>query len=140
MQFEEEIIIKATPEAIFSFYEDLSGWSSWDPNTKSAQLEGPFCTGSCGIIRPQFGPAWKLYFTEVTPPRSFTAEIRLPMFIIRFDHELFSCSSGTRTLYRIVFSGLLSPVLGRIVGYMIRKGMPKTLQGLKRAVEQKNSL
>lgn len=140
MQFEEEIIIEATPETIFSFYEDVRGWASWDPDTKESNLEGPFCSGSCGTIRPQFGPAWKLYFTEVTPPRSFTAEIRLPMFVIRFDHELFPCSSGTRTLYRIVFSGLLSPVLGRIAAYMIRKGMPTTLQGLKRAVEQKNPL
>ncbi len=136
MQFEEEIIIKATPEKVFSVYADVDGWSKWDPDTKSSSVEGLFCSGARGIIRPTIGPAMRIHFTEVIPNQSFTAEIRLPLCVIRFDHELYPAASGTRTLYRVVFSGLLAPVLGRTVGYMINKGMPKTLQEFKRAVEE----
>lgn len=136
MQFEEEIIINAPPEKVFSVYADVNGWSSWDPDTKSSAVEGQFCSGARGIIRPTIGPAMRIHFTEVIPNLSFTAEIRLPLCVIRFDHELYPDISGTRTLYRVVFSGLLTPIFGRLVGYQIRKGMPKTLQGFKRAVEQ----
>jgi hypothetical protein len=53
-------------------------------------------------------------------------------------HELVQTSKGTEVSHKVIFSGLLSPVLGRLIGSGIRKGLPATMRGLKDAVESKS--
>jgi hypothetical protein len=58
---------------------------------------------------------------------------------MRFEHELSPTASGTTTIvHRVSFSGFLSPLFSRVIGSQIRKGLPQTMAGLKRAVERPN--
>lgn len=138
MQFEERIVIAAPAEKVFSLYIDVKNWSSWDPDVKASSIEGQFISGAIGTLQPSNGPKAKIAFTEVVPNRSFTVESKLPLCVMRFEHELSSHTGGTKAVHRVVFEGLLSPLFGRIIGSQIQKGLPHTLQGLKHAAEQQS--
>ncbi|NNM68881.1 MAG: polyketide cyclase [Gallionella sp.] len=136
MQFEEQIVIAVPAEKVFSLYIDVTNWSSWDTDVKVSSIEGQFISGAIGTLQPSNGPKAKIAFTEVVPNRSFTVESKLPLCVMRFEHELSSHTGGTKAVHRVVFEGLLSPLFGRIIGSQIQKNLPHTLQGLKHAAEQ----
>ena len=138
MQFEEQIVIAAPPEKVFALYENVTAWSSWDPDVKTSSIEGSFSSGASGSIKPSSGPKARIKFTEIMPNRSFTVETKLPLCIMRFEHELTLLASGTNAKHRVTFQGLLSPFFGRVIGSKIRKGLPITLQGLKHAAEKQS--
>jgi len=134
----EKIRIQATPEQIFHFYEDVSRWSSWDPDVQSSSIDGDFITGAKGRLKPAKGPDAKIEFTEITKNQSFTTISKLPLCTMRFVHELLPSGEATEVVHKVVFSGLLSPLFGRLIGTGIRKGLPATMQGLRNAVESKS--
>ena len=138
MQIEERIKIKATPEQIFTIYENVSEWSSWDPDVQSSSIDGKFKAGAKGKLKPTKGPEAKIDFTEVTRNKSFTTTSKLPLCTMSFEHELASTSEGTEVTHKVAFSGLLSPVFGRLIGRGIKKGLPATMLGLRNAAESKS--
>jgi len=138
MQFEEQIDISAPAEKIFAIYSNVEGWSSWDPDVKTSSIEGAFVSGANGTLEPSKGPKAKIAFTKVLPNRSFTVKSKLPLCVMRFEHELSGDSEKTKVVHRVTFDGILSPLFGRIIGSQISNGLPNTLQGLKHAAERKS--
>ena len=138
MQFEEQIVIAAPPEKVFALYENVAAWSSWDPDVKTSSIEGSFSSGASGSLQPSSGPKVRIKFTEVMPKRSFTVESKLPLCVLRFEHELTLLPSGTNAKHRVTFQGLLSPFFGRVIGSQIRKALPNAMQALKRAAEHQS--
>lgn len=136
MKFEEKIMINSSASEIFKIYENVADWPSWDPDCKKAELLGSFKAGSTGIIQPNGGPKSKLYFTEVKLDKSFQVECRLPLCIMKFDHELTESHGRTQVLHRVTFEGILSPVFGKLIGNSLKKSLPHALAGLKKKVEQ----
>jgi carbon monoxide dehydrogenase subunit G len=137
MQIEEKIRIQATPDKIFPFYENVSSWSSWDPDVQSSSIDGEFIAGAKGRLKPVKGPEAEIEFTEITKNQSFTTISKLPLCTMSFVHELVPSGEATEVSHKVVFSGLLSPLFGRLIGTGIRKGLPATMQGLRNAVESK---
>ena len=138
IQFEEQIVIAASPEKVFALYENVADWASWDSDVKAATIEGSFSSGASGSLHPSSGHKVRIKFTEVMPNRSFTVESKLPMCVLRFEHELTPISSGTNAKHRVTFQGLLAPFFGRIIGSQIRKALPIAMQSLKRAAENQS--
>jgi hypothetical protein len=66
----------------------------------------------------------------------FTVESKLPLCTMRFEHELSVVENQIEALNRVSFVGFLSPLFGRLIGGQIKKGLPRTLEGLKRAAEK----
>lgn len=135
MQLEHRITVQVRPEAVFSIYEDVPNWHTWDPDTKSAVLDGPLHAGAKGRLTPTKGNAVPMVVTEVTSGRSFTVESRIPLFRMVFEHVLNPTESGTEVIHRVVFSGLLSIVLGPILTKQLNAGLPITLGNLKKLAE-----
>jgi len=135
VKFEEAITIQAPAEQIYTVYTDVSAWSKWDAETVSSSIDGPFEVGSTGKIKPEGQPETAIVFVEVTPNKSFTVECKLPLCKMQFVHEIESMSDETQVKNIVVFSGLLSPVFGRLFGSKIQKGMQGSLQGLKQYLE-----
>jgi hypothetical protein len=135
MKFEECVAIKAPIAKVFAMYADVASWKIWDPDVRSSTIEGPFVSGALGTLEPTKGPKAKIVFKKVVPNSSFTVENKLPLCVMRFEHELSEVNGQTLTVHRVIFDGLLSPVFGRLIGRQIQKGLPHTLEGLKRAVE-----
>ena len=139
MQFERSTIINADAASVYSAYEDVSTWSTWDPETESAILNGDFQVGTIGKIKPKGAPVSKIKLIEVTPNESFTVECNLPLCKMLFVHELNTVEQGTEVINKILFQGLLAPIFGRLIGKSIDKSLPESLEGLKQFVELKRS-
>ncbi len=135
--FSEEITINSNPEQVFTLYEDVANWSSWDPDVSAASLSGPFSPGTSGTLKPARGPESRIQLVHVDNNKAFTVQSKLPLCTLTFEHELFPDGSTTRVIHRVSFEGPLSFLFGRIIGGQIRKGLPGTLRGLKQAVEQR---
>ena len=76
-----------------------------------------------------------MVLTSVVPNRSFTAESRIPLFRMVFEHELLPIGSTTEVVHRFTFSGLLSVLLGRLLAKQLNIGLPRTLANLKQLAE-----
>jgi carbon monoxide dehydrogenase subunit G len=141
MQFESSIQISAPATTVFALYADVANWHTWDPEVKSASLQGAFASGVQGVIVPNGGPKSTITFSEVIPPRRFVASCKLPLCVMRFENDLQSHSGGngnvTTATHRVFFEGLLAPLFGRLIGSGMRKTIPMALQGLRKAAEAK---
>jgi hypothetical protein len=135
MQFESSIQINAPETTVFALYADVANWHTWDPEVKSASLQGEFVSGVQGTIVPNGGPKSTILFSEVKSPSRFVASCKLPLCVMRFENELKAHNGGTLATHRVFFEGLLAPLFGRLIGSGMRKTMPLALAGLKKAAE-----
>jgi len=135
MEFEHKISINASAANIFALYENVDAWASWDPDVKSASIDGQFDVGVMGKLKPINGPQSKILLTEVVKDKLFTVTSRLPLCKMTFEHVLEPNGKDTTVLHKVSFTGLLSPIFGRLIGTGINKGLPHTLNGLKVAAE-----
>ncbi len=136
IQIEHRIIVDAAPETIFSIYEDVANWHTWDPDTKQAALNGPFRIGTRGQLVPTKGRAVPMRITELTHGRSFTIESKIPLFRMVFEHLMLPAAYGTEVVHRVTLSGLLTVVLGSMLSKQLNHGLPVTLRNLKQLAER----
>lgn len=137
MHVEHNITIAAAPARIFRIWQDVANWHTWDPDTRSASLDGPFAVGSRGRLTPTKGASVAMVLTSVVPDRSFTVESRIPLFHMVFEHALQpGGSTTTEVLHRVRFFGLLAPLIGRLIARQLQVGLPRTLANLKRLAEE----
>lgn len=73
--------------------------------------------------------------TEMTPNQSFTVECKLPLCKMQYVHEMLDQGNGTEMKNIVLFTGLLSPVFGFLIGSKVKRSMASSLQGLKGYVE-----
>lgn len=139
MQIKHSVLVNAAPERLFALYADVPNWNRWDPGTKASSIVGPFQSGAKGSLTPTKGNTVPLLLTSVVPNRSFTAEAKIPLFRIIFDHELLPRNGATEVIHRVSFSGVLAFLLGRFIGAQVSKGLPVTLAKLKAAAESPES-
>lgn len=139
MQVEHRITIVTPPETIFRIYEDVQNWHTWDPDTKHAFIEGPFCVGARGRITPPKGMSVPMLLTQVIPGKCFTVESKIPLFCMVFEHELSAVPGATEVIHRVTFSGLLSFILGPMLSKQLNAGLPVTLRNLKALAEAKST-
>lgn len=135
MKVEHSILVRAPAERIFRIYQDVASWHTWDPDTKEASLQGPFAVGSRGRLTPTKGSAVSMVLTKVEHDACFTVESRIPFFRMVFDHELVPRASDVQVTHRVVFSGPLSFLLGRMLVNRLDQGLPVTLARLKDLAE-----
>jgi hypothetical protein len=135
MQIEHRVLIAASPERIFKIYEDVANWHTWDPDTKSASLDGSLGVGARGSLTPTKGRTVPMLITAAKTGRSFTVESKLPMFRMLFEHELIPRGTHTEVIHRVTMAGLLSTVFGPILTKQLDAGLPVTLANLRRLAE-----
>lgn len=139
MQVEHRITVGAPPARIFGIYRQVERWHEWDPDTKSATLDGPFEVGSRGRLTPTKGNAVPMVVTEVQQDKCFTVESKIPLFRMVFEHELKPNGKGTEVTHRVTFSGPLSFVLGPMLSKQLNVGLPVTLGRLKALAEAQSA-
>jgi hypothetical protein len=135
MQIQHSVLVSATPARLFALYADVRNWNRWDPDTKASHIDGPFQTGTKGSLTPTKGNTVPMLLTSVVPNCSFTAEAKIPLFRMVFEHELLPANGATEVVHRVSFSGALAFLLGRFIGAQLNKGLPVTLSKLKAAAE-----
>jgi hypothetical protein len=135
MQFEESININASAEKIFAHYADVANWPKWDTEVISSSIEGAFASGAKGVIQPKGAPKSNVLFSEVVANKQFYVDCKLPLCKMRFTHHLSTNGGVTSAKHGVIFTGFLAPFFGRVIGNGIKKTLPVTLSGLKRAAE-----
>lgn len=140
MQAEHRTITTASAETIFRIYEDVSHRHTWDPDTRSASLDGPLRVGARGKLTPRQGNTVPMRVTFVQPNRAFTVESRIPLLRMVFEHELHPVARGTEIVHRVTLSGLLSRVIGRMLVRQMDAGLPVTLANLGRLAEGRSAV
>jgi len=140
MQVEHSVLVNAAPERLFALYADVPNWHRWDPDTKASSIQGPFQTGTTGSLTPTKGNTVPMLLMSVVPNRSFTVEVKIPLFRMVFEHELLPSNKATTVIHRVTFSGVLALLLGRIIGSQLNKGLPITLAKLKATAEATNGV
>jgi hypothetical protein len=138
MKVEHSIAVAARADLIFRIYQDVENWHTWDPDTKCASINGPFQVGSRGWLTPTKGNTVPMLLTEVAQDRCFTAESKIPLFRVVFEHTLTPVQDGTRVVHRVTFHGLLSWPLGRMLTKQLEVGLPLTLAKLKALAEARS--
>ena len=136
IRFEEQAVVRAYPEIIFSIYEDVENWCRWDPDVESASIAGAFVPGAAGTLKPRYEPSVGMRLTEVDKNRSFTDETSLPLCRMKFKPHLVREGSATRVIHRVSFSGPLAFFFGRVIGRQVKRGLPEALKRLKAQAEK----
>lgn len=134
---EQRIEIDAPAAAVFAVYADVGNWCDWDPDTRKATLDGPLQVGSIGRLHPRKGLPVAMRVIEVIADRSLVVDCPVLGSVMRFEHRLEPIGEQrVRAVHRVSFSGWLAPLLDRSVGRDVRKGLPITMESLKRFVER----
>ncbi len=133
--FSASIDIHATPDHVFALWSDPAGWPHWDPDLESATLNGPFETGSTGVVKAQGAPQSRIRLTSVDPGSSFVAEASLPGARMVFSHRVVHSSGGSTATHSVTFAGPLSRLYALLIGRRIQRTLPATMDGLKVAAE-----
>jgi hypothetical protein len=120
-----EIQIDADPETVYAVISDIREWPSWNPDIRSAQLDGPAQTG--GVFRWKSGPSTLTSTLQVVdPPREIgwtgtTMGIKA-IHVFRFEAK----DGGTVARSEESWDGVLARILR---GYS-RKAIAKAIGGM----------
>ncbi len=134
-QIECAIHVRAAPSTLFRIYEDVAAWHEWDPDTRCAHLDGPLRVGARGKLTPTQGNTVRMRVTDVSKDASFTVEAGIPLFRMRFAHELVAERDSTWVTHRVEFFGWLSPLIAPVIIRRLQAGLPMTLANLKALAE-----
>ena len=140
MQVQDSIHIEASPQAVFDVLADVNHWPDWDSAIHSTGMEGSVEVEKVFWANPHRGPRAVMYFREIESPTKLVFDHRLPhhnfsLFTLRFEYEVQPEAEGSRYTRRVVLSGPLLVIAGPIVASLLKKELPGSLAGLKRAAE-----
>jgi uncharacterized protein YndB with AHSA1/START domain len=129
-----EIQVAASPEIVWDVLADISKWPSWNPDVKSASLEGPLAKGT--QFRWKSGPGtFTSTLQSVEPPHliAWTGTT----FGIKANHVYRLEREGDATIVRSEESwdGLLVRLLRRSMTKTLQKAIESGLVHLKREAE-----
>lgn len=130
-----EILIQAAPEVVFSLYDTPSDWPTWDEEVLAVSLPSGLTLNARGWLQPKSGPKAVIKVTAIHRPQQFIVESQLPGCRMGFDHRLEATTLGTRVTHGVYFTGPTSFLFKKLIGPSLNRGLPRTLEGLKRAAE-----
>jgi hypothetical protein len=125
------ISIRCTPERLRDFWHDVSSWPQWDPDTRCAELNGPFALGTQGRLTPTRGRAVRMVVSSIGPGPDFTVSCPVLGTVMHFDHTCRSENEQLRITHRLRIEGLLAGALFRLLNRQVSEGLPVTLSRLK---------
>jgi hypothetical protein len=115
----------AAPAAFFARWADMATWPEWNTDTEWVRLDGPFRTGSTGVLKPKGGPKVRFVLDSVVPEREFVDVSLLLGARLTFRHDVrTSESGGTQVDVAISISGPLAQAWKLLLG----KGFRATVQ------------
>src|SRR5579859_7499402 len=92
---EATVTSAALPSAFFARWADMATWPEWNADTEWVRLDGPFATGSTGVLKPKGGPKTKFVIAKLSD-EEFTDVSRLAGARLTFHHRVAVVPEGTR--------------------------------------------
>ena len=116
LDFSTSIDINAPADVVWDVLRDAERWPDWTPTVTSVRFvdKGPLAVGSRAVIRqPRLPPAlWRV--TEFEEGRLFTWVTKSPGVSVFGRHVVAPREPGARVTLSLQFTGLLSPLVGRL--------------------------
>ena len=133
---ERSVETTASPQAVWKVWSDTPTWQEWNPDVQSMALNGPFATGTTGVMKTKQGTR-QVVLTDVAPGRSFRLETSvIPLTRFIFDCKVAAGPSGKTTVSQsVTVGGPLGGIVGGMMSKQIADTFPPLLQGLARKAE-----
>ncbi len=129
------VLVRAEPSDVFAVWADVARWHEWDPDTRAAQLSGPFAVGSTGRLTPAKGRAVPMRLAVVVPDERFVVECAVLGNRMSFDHRIAREPAGVRVTHELQLSGWAAGLLWRMLAPQLKTGLPITMSGLRERCE-----
>jgi hypothetical protein len=128
---EAEARSTAPPAAFFARWADMATWPEWNTDTEWVRLDGPFVTGSTGVLKPKGGPKVKFVLDSVVPEREFVDVSLLLGARLTFRHVVERLDDGGSLIrVDVTMSGPLRWLWARILGKGFRASLQPDLDRL----------
>jgi hypothetical protein len=116
-------------EAIWSLYEDVTSWPTWDAQAELVTRDGPFAAGTTGTMKFAGQEPLDYRLARVEPLREFVDETPVGELVVRVSHVLEPLPSGRlRITYAAEIDG--PEEQAREVGPLITADFPDTIESL----------
>jgi uncharacterized membrane protein len=136
--FSTSIDIQAPPDRVWAVMRDVEHWGEWTPTVTSVERldHGPLTVESRALIRqPKLRPA-KWQVTELEEGRGFTWVSGIPGVRVAGRHWIEAIPSGSRATLSLEFSGILGPLVARILRNLNESYLTLEANGLNERSEQ----
>jgi hypothetical protein len=125
----------AAPAAFFARWADMATWPEWNADTEWVRLDGPFATGSTGVLKPKGGPRTKFVIAELSDSE-FTDVSLLLGARLTFHHLIGATpGGGSDVQVTVTLAGPLARVWNLILGKGIKESLQRDLEALKSVAE-----
>ena len=127
----------ASPEQVWKVWSDMSTWGEWNPNVSTMEWQGPFQSGTSGIMNTKAGQHHKMTLADVQPGRFFALEtVVVPLTRFRFNCRVEPGAAGkTKISQTVEVKGPIGPVVQGMMGPQVSKEFPTLLANLARKAE-----
>src|SRR4051794_27225793 len=126
----------APTSAFFQRWADMATWTEWNADTEWVRLDGPFATGSTGVLKPKGGPKVKFVIEKLVPDQEFVDVSLLVGARLTFRHLVTRTPEGGSKVDVIVsMAGPLSWLWTRILGKGFQATAQPDLEALVRVAE-----
>jgi hypothetical protein len=131
-----EIDVAASPEIVWGVLTDIAGWPGWNPDVRSASLEGPLASGT--RFRWKAGPGTITSTLQRVDPPHFIGWTGTTMGIRAIHvHRLEARGDSTLVRSEESWDGLLVRLLRRSLTRTLQKGIDSGLGHLKAEAERR---
>lgn len=125
----------ATASRVWAIYCDVTNWPRWDRGLVLYRPDGPFATGTSGILQPEGGPELPFTLIRVEEGRLFVDRTPIgPDHAIIGRHELTSLPEGTQITHTIEIEGPDAEHLAQEMGF-VQEELYETVSNLARYAE-----
>lgn len=124
-----EVTSTASPQAFFARWADMATWPEWNTDTEWVRLDGPFATGSTGVLKPKGGPKTKFVIEKLTD-REFVDVSMLLGARLTFHHTVSVVPQGTSVSVAVTLSGPLARLWNLLLGKGIKASLRRDLDNL----------
>ena len=138
MEQHTSIDVAAPPHRVWEVLVDVERWPEWTDSVSSVRTldDGPLVVGSRVEVSQPRIPTGTYTVTALEPGRAFTWEQRQPGSTVSAHHECAPMpGGGTRVELRVVMSGPVGGVVGRLYRRLTERYLAMEASGLKARAE-----
>ena len=115
-EIEHSTEIKASPQAVWSLFKDVTGWKRWNAGIEQIELLGAFEAGTKFLMKPPGQEPLTSRLLEVSENVGFLDETCVGDLKIYVDHRIEPITAGrTRVIYSLEAFGPSCDEIGPLV-------------------------
>jgi len=134
---------KASQEIIWSLWENVEDWKSYDTIVKYSYLKAPgiFENGAIGYVKTKSAPKTRFELIEVDKGNSFTESLKLPLWnSLELKRKVvFIDETTSEFTHEVEFKGPLKSVMYLFLAKTFKKELPLVMGRMKALAELKQS-